>query len=58
VEGSKMLIASPPTINECVKSLHYCKFIGPSKTRYDLLKKYKTDETCPFPMGIFLQIIS
>tara|TARA_B100000989_G_scaffold251219_1_gene199203 strand:- start:244 stop:405 length:162 start_codon:yes stop_codon:yes gene_type:complete len=53
-----MLIASPPTINECVKSLHYCKFIGPSKTRYDLLKKYKTDETCPFPMGIFLQIIS
>ena len=43
LEGSNMLIASPPIINDYVKSLPYGKFVEPSTMRNDLAKKYKAD---------------
>ena len=57
-EGSKMLIASPPIIDEYVKSLDYGKFVEPIKMRDDLAKQYQADKTCPVTTGIFLRIIS
>ena len=41
LEGSNMLIASPPIINDYVKSLPYGKFVEPSTMRENLAKKYK-----------------
>ena len=58
LEGSNMLIASPPIINDYVKSLPYGKFVEPSTMRDDLAKKYKADKTCPVTTGIFLRIVS
>jgi len=57
-EGSKMLIASPPIIDEYVKSIDYGKFVEPIKMRDDLAKQYQADKTCPVTAGIFLRIIS
>ena len=57
-EGSKMLIASPPIIDEYVKSIDYGKFVEPIKMRDDLAKQYQADKTCPVSSGIFLRIIS
>ena len=57
-EGSKMLIASPPIIDEYVKSINYGKFVEPIKMRDDLAKQYQADKTCPVTTGIFLRIIS
>ena len=57
-EGSKMLIASPPIIDEYVKSIDYGKFVEPIKMRDDLAKQYQADKTCPVTTGIFLRIIS
>ena len=57
-EGSKMLIASPPIIDEYVKSIIYGKFVEPIKMRDDLAKQYQADKTCPVTTGIFLRIIS
>jgi len=53
-----MLIASPPIIDEYVKSLSYGKFVEPSKMRNDLAKKYKAGKTCPVTTGIFLRIVA
>jgi len=53
-----MLIASPPIINDYVKSIPYGKFVEPSTMRDDLAKKYKADKTCPVTTGIFLRIVS
>ena len=53
-----MLIASPPIINDYVKSLPYGKFVEPSTMRENLAKKYKADKTCPVTTGIFLRIVS
>ena len=57
-EGSKMLITSPPIIDEYVKSINYGKFVEPIKMRDDLAKQYQADKTCPVTTGIFLRIIS
>ena len=57
-KGSRMLIASPPIIDEYVKSILFGEFIEPLKMRDDLAKKYQTDKTCPVTTGIFLRIIS
>ena len=57
-KGSKMLIASPPIIDEYVKSIDYGKFVEPIKMRDDLAKQYQADKTCPVTTGIFLRIIS
>ena len=57
-EDSKMLIASPPIIDEYVKSIDYGKFVEPIKMRDDLAKQYQADKTCPVTTGIFLRIIS
>ena len=57
-KGSKMLIASPPIIDEYVKSILYGEFIEPVKMRDDLAKKYNADKTCPVTTGIFLRIVS
>ena len=40
LEGSKILIASPPINDEYVKSFPYGKFVEPLKIRDDLAKKY------------------
>ena len=53
-----MLIASPPIIDEYVKSIDYGKFVEPIKMRDDLAKQYQADKTCPVTTGIFLRIIS
>ena len=53
-----MLIASPPIINDNVKSLPYGKFVEPSTMLDDLAKKYKADKTCSVTTGIFLPIVS
>ena len=53
-----MLIASPPIINDYVKSIPFGKFVEPSAMRDDLAKKYKADKTCPVTTGIFLRIVS
>ena len=57
-KGSRMLIASPPIIDEYVKSILYGEFVEPSTMRDDLAKKYKADKTCPVTTGIFLRIVS
>ena len=57
-KGSKMLIASPPIIDEYVKSILYGEFIEPVKMRDDLAKDYQADKTCPVTTGIFLRIVS
>ena len=57
-KGSKMLIASPPIIDEYVKSILYGEFIEPIKMRDDLAKLYQADKTCPVTTGIFLRIVS
>ena len=57
-ENSKMLIASPPIIDEYVKSIDYGKFVEPIKMRDDLAKQYQADKTCPVTTGIFFRIIS
>ena len=57
-KGSRMLIASPPIIDEYVKSILYGEFIEPVKMRDDLAKKYNADKTCPVTTGIFLRIVS
>ena len=57
-KGSRMLIASPPIIDEYVKSILYGEFIEPVKIRDDLAKEYNADKTCPVTAGIFLRIIS
>ena len=56
--GSKMLIASPPIIDEYVKSILFGEFIEPLKMRDDLAKKFQADKTCPVTTGIFLRIVS
>ena len=53
-----MLIASPPIIDEYVKSILYGEFIEPVKMRDDLAKEYQADKTCPVTTGIFLRIVS
>ena len=57
-KGSRMLIASPPIIDEYVKSILYGEFIEPVKMRDDLAKEYQADKTCPVTTGIFLRIVS
>ena len=57
-KGGRMLIASPPIIDEYVKSILHGEFIEPIKMRDDLAKKYQADKTCPVTTGIFLRIIS
>ena len=57
-KGSKMLIVSPPIIDEYVKSILYGEFIEPVKMRDDLAKDYQADKTCPVTTGIFLRIVS
>ena len=57
-KGSRMLIVSPPIIDEYVKSILYGQFIEPVKMRDDLAKEYKADKTCPVTTGIFLRIVS
>ena len=57
-KGSRMLIASPPIIDEYVKSILYGEFIEPVKMRDDLAKDYQADKTCPVTTGIFLRIVS
>ena len=44
-KGSRMLIASPPIIDEYVKSILYGEFIEPVKMRDDLAKEYNADLT-------------
>ena len=56
--GCKMLIASPPIIDEYVKSILFGKFIDPLKMRDDLAKEFQADKTCPVTTGIFLRIVS
>ena len=56
--GSKMLIASPPIIDEYIKSILYGQFVEPVKMRDDLAKDYQADKTCPVTTGIFLRIVS
>ena len=56
LEGSNMLIASPPIIDDYVKSIPYGKFVEPSTMRDDLAKKYKADKTCPITTGIFCEL--
>ena len=51
-KGSKMLMASPPTIDEYIKSILYGEFIEPVKMRDDLAKKFQADKTCPVTTGI------
>ena len=57
-KGSRMLIASPPIIDEYVKSILFGEFIEPLKMRDDLAKKFQADKTCPVTTGIFLRIVS
>ena len=57
-KGSRMLIASPPIIDEYVKSILYGEFVEPVKMRDDLAKVYQADKTCPVTTGIFLRIVS
>ena len=57
-KGSRMLIASPPIIDEYVKSILYGEFVEPVKMRDDLAKDYQADKTCPVTTGIFLRIVS
>ena len=57
-KGRRMLIVSPPIINEYVKSILYGDFIEPVKMRDDLAKDYQADKTCPVTTGIFLRIVS
>ena len=56
--GSKMLIASPPIIDQYVQSIPYGDFVEPVKMRDDLAKEYQADKTCPVTTGIFLRIVS
>ena len=58
LRGSKMLIASPPIIDEYVKSILFGEFIEPLKMRDDLAKEFQADKTCPVTTGIFLGIVS
>ena len=53
-----VLIASPPIIDEYVKSILYGEFVEPVKMRDDLAKDYQADKTCPVTTGIFLRIVS
>ena len=57
-KGSKMLIASPPIIDEYVNSISYGEYVEPVKMRDDLAKVYQADKTCPVTTGIFLRIVS
>ena len=57
-KGSKMLIVSPPIIDEYVKSIHYGEFVEPVHMRDTLAEEYQADKTCPVTTGIFLRIIS
>ena len=50
--------ASPPIIDEYVKSILYGEFVEPVKMRDDLAKDYQADKTCPVTTGIFLRIVS
>ena len=56
-KGSRMLIASPPIIDEYVQSIPYCNFVEPVKMRDDLAKNYQADKTCPVTAGIFLRVV-
>ena len=57
-KDSRMLIVSPPIIDEYVKSILFGEFIEPLKMRDDLAKKFQADKTCPVTTGIFLRIVS
>ena len=57
-KGSRMLIASPPIIDEYVQSILHGNFVEPIKIRDDLAKDYQADKTCPVTTGIFLRIVS
>ncbi len=57
-EGSKMLIVSPPIIDEYVKSIAFGNETELSTMRDDLAIAFKADKTCPVTTGIFLRIVA
>ncbi len=56
--GSKMLIASPPIINEYIQNIPYGTTIDLTTMRNDLAKAYQADKTCPVTTGIFLRVVA
>ncbi|MBC6399463.1 MAG: hypothetical protein GDA37_00305 [Ekhidna sp.] len=57
-EGSKMLIASPPIIDEYVRCIPFGSITESATMRNDLAVKYQADKTCPVTTGIFLRIVA
>mgnify|MGYP000518920703 CR=1 FL=1 len=55
---SKMLIVSPPIIDNYVKNIPSSKSVSLKELRDDLAKKYEADKTCPVTTGIFLRIVA
>ncbi|WP_222593309.1 hypothetical protein [Aquella oligotrophica] len=55
--GSKLLISSPPEIDEFIRSIPKGKLIEPLEMRQKLAKRHHADATCPVSTGIFLRIV-
>lgn len=56
--GSKMLIATPKIIDECVRHIPKGKSGSLASMRKDLANEYGAEYTCPVTSGIFLRIVS
>lgn len=57
-EGCKMLIASPPIVNEYVHEIPFGTTTTLGTMRQDLALAHDADKTCPVTSGIYLRIVS
>ena len=56
-EGSKMLIVSPPIIDDYIKNISFSRQSDLKTMRKDLALTYNAHKTCPVNTGIFLRIV-
>ena len=57
-EGSKMLIVSPPIIDDYIKNISFSRQSDLKTMRKDLALTYNAHKTCPVTTGIFLRIVA
>ena len=57
-EGSRMLILSPPYIDEYLRKIPFGLGLRVCEMRDDLAISFGADKTCPVSTGIFLRIVA
>lgn len=57
-ESCKMLIVSPPIINNYIQHIPFGKSRDLNSMRNDLAKAFGAEKTCPVTTGIYLRIVA